>query len=296
MIVITGATGNTGSKIVARLLERGEAVRAVGRSKEKIRSLWGDNVDAAVGDQGDPGFLAGAFRDADAVYLLIPPRMDTDNVRAYYNRYGETAVTALRDNNVKKVVFLSSLGAELPAGTGPVLGLHDVEEKLNRLDADVVMLRAGYFMENTLMNVPLIRDKKMNGNSIDGQAPIHLIATADIADRAAALLAERKFTGHTVLDLYGDRITFTEITRQLGLALGLENVPYVQVAAEDSIKSLVNFGVSHNMANSFVEMGNAISRGLVKPTTPGLREPNTPTRFTAFARAAVKSPAGAAHR
>ena len=296
MIVITGATGNTGSKIITHLLEKGETIRAIGRSEEKIRSLWGTKVEAAIGDQGDVGFLSYAFRDAEAVYLLIPPKMDTTDVRAYYNSYGEAAVTALRSNNIKKVVFLSSLGAELTSGTGPVLGLHDVEEKLRSLDADVVILRPGYFMENTLMNLQLIQEKKMNGNSIDGKAAIYMIATADIADKAAVLLSQRKFTGHTVLELYGDRISYEEVTKHLGHALGISKLPYVQFSAEDTIRNFMSFGISYNIANSFVEMGNTISQGLVKPTTGELRKPNTPTRFVQFVKSAVKLPAGAGSR
>jgi len=292
MIVITGATGNTGAKIIPMLLKKGEQVRAIGRSEQKIRALWGNDVQVAIGDQGDPVFLTEAFKEADAVYLLIPPKMDTDDFRAYYNSCGNAAMTALRANNIKKIVFLSSLGAELEAGTGPVLGLHDVEAKLGELtDADVAILRPGYFMENTLMNLPMIREKKMNGNSIDGSVAIYMIAAKDIAARAAELLSKRKFSGHGIIDLFGDQISYIQVTKLLGKALGISNVPYTRFSAEDTIRSLMSFGLSRNMAASLVELGEAVSKGNVKSAANNLAKPNTPTRFAQFAQE-IKAGAG----
>jgi uncharacterized protein YbjT (DUF2867 family) len=110
--------------------------------------------------------------------------MDTLDFRAYYNDLGSIATNAIRDSNVKKVVFLSSLGAEHPEGTGPVVGLHDVEAKLRTLKAvDIVFLRPGYFMENTLMTIPLVKSQKINGNATNPNAPIAIIAGKDIAEK-----------------------------------------------------------------------------------------------------------------
>jgi len=289
MIVVTGATGNTGSKIIPLLLEKGLKVRAISRSLQKIHSLWGNSVEAAIGDLGDVTFLADAFHDAEAVYLLIPPKMDSPDIRAHYNIFGNAAIHALRINRVTKVVFLSSLGAELAAGTGPVLGLHDVEAKLSELvDTNIAILRPAYFMENTLMNLSFIKEKKINGNSIAADAPICLIATKDIASQAAKLLAGGDFSGHVIYDLFGDRLTYAQITRLIGKALGIKDVPYQVFSAENTINSFTAFGVSRNVAASFVEMGDAISRGLVKPTTIDPEKANTPTTFSEFIREAAR--------
>jgi nucleoside-diphosphate-sugar epimerase len=120
MIVITGATGQTGSKITNLLLKKEQKIRVIARSENKLKPFKEKGAEIAVGDQSDVRFLTGAFSNSDAVYLLIPPKMDAPDIRAYYNSLGDIAIKALLDSGVKKVVLLSSIGAELTSGTGPV--------------------------------------------------------------------------------------------------------------------------------------------------------------------------------
>jgi len=80
MFAITGATGNTGSRIAARLLKAGERVRAIGRSEDKLKTLKDQGAEIAVGDQIDVSFLTKAFSGAQAVYLLLPPKSDSPDL------------------------------------------------------------------------------------------------------------------------------------------------------------------------------------------------------------------------
>ena len=86
---------------------------------------------------------------------MIPPNFTAVDFRAYQNEVGNSIATGIIKAGVKFVVNLSSQGAEFPAGTGPIAGLHDQEERLNRLQGvNVLHLRATYFIENLLMNIP----------------------------------------------------------------------------------------------------------------------------------------------
>jgi uncharacterized protein YbjT (DUF2867 family) len=284
MIIVTGATGKTGSAIADILLEKGEKVRVVGRSSERLKRFCDKGAEMAVGDQSDPVFLARAFSKADYVYLLIPPRFDAGDVRDYYNLMGDSAAFAIKDSGIKKVVFLSSLGAELESGTGPVIGLHDVEEKLKWLTGvAIAILRPGYFMENMLGTIPLIKNQRINGGSMVPNAPVTMIATRDIAMEAVKLLTEKAFSGVSILDLFGDRLTYTEATRHIGTAIGMADLPYIQFPDEDAVAGLEKMGLSHTLAVSFVELSHAISAGKVKPTQIDPVRPNTPTEFKQFA-------------
>jgi uncharacterized protein YbjT (DUF2867 family) len=284
MIVVTGATGKTGSIITELLLEKGEKVRAIGRSSERLKRFRDKGAEIEAGDQSDPIFLTRAFSNADSAYLLIPPKFDALDIRVFYNTMGEAVVAAIKDSGVKKVVFLSSIGAELEYGTGPVTGLHDVEEKLKWLiGVDVAILRPGYFMENTLGTIPLIKNQRINGGSMVSNAPVTMIATRDIAVEAAKLLAEKAFLGLSVIDLFGDRLTYAEATRHIGAAIGIPDLPYVQSSDEDAVAAFRKMGLSENVALSYVELSRAISAGKVQPTQIDPESPNTPTRFKQFA-------------
>jgi uncharacterized protein YbjT (DUF2867 family) len=284
MVVITGATGNTGSKITDMLLEKGEKVRVMGRSSVRLKQYREKGAEIEVGDQSDPVFLTRAFSNADIAYLLIPPRFDANDIRTYYNLMGDTAAVAIKDSGIKKVVFLSSLGAELQSGTGPVIGLHDVEEKLKWLiGVDIAILRPGYFMENTLGTIPLIKNQRINGSSMVANAPVAMIATRDIAAVAVKLLTEKTFSAISILDLFGDCLSYTEATRHIGTALGIPDLHYVQFSDEDAVTSFSKMGLSNSVAVSFVELSHAISQGKINPTQIDPKTPNTPTRFKQFA-------------
>lgn len=289
MIAVTGATGKTGSKITDMLLEKGEKVRVIGRSSERLKIFKDKGAEIAAGDQGDAAFLTRSFTNADSAYLLIPPKVDSPDIIAYYNAMGDAAVTAIRDSGIKRVVFLSSLGAEQEQGTGPVKGLHDVEQKLSWIiGVDIVILRPGYFMENTLGSIPLIKQKGINGGSIVADKQFAVVATRDIAAVAAGLLGEGSPGVVRIRELFGDLLTSAEMTRLIGEAIGIRDLPYVQFSEEDAAAAFVQMGFSKNVADSFVEMGRALGEGRIHPVEIDPQRPNTPTRFAQFAREVFK--------
>ncbi len=283
MVIVTGATGKTGSVVALKLLEQGEQVRVISRSAERLESLHRKGAQIAAGDQGDATFLTNALDGADALYLLMPPKFDAEDFRKYYNALGDAAVSAIKNSGVKKVVFLSSLGADKPAGTGPVVGLYDVEQKLLRLtDVDIVFLRPGYFMENLLGNMELIKSKGINGGPMRGDVPITLTATADIGVKAAELLRERSFTGHSVVEITGDRLTNEEISRTIGAGVGSDPLPYIQFSDDDALVAFKAMGLSDNVARSYIELMHGVEKELVGPTKTGPGAFTAPTRFAAF--------------
>jgi uncharacterized protein YbjT (DUF2867 family) len=177
MITVTGATGKTGSLTAELLLSKGEKIRVLGRSAQRLQGLAAKGAQVMAGDQSDVQFLTKAFLGADAVYLLIPPKMDAENVRNNYALMGDAAITALRKSNTPKVIFLSSLGAEKNEGTGPVVGLHDTERKLEKLNkTDLVFLRAGYFMENLLTGLTTLKKQNVFGNTMEPDAQVLMVA------------------------------------------------------------------------------------------------------------------------
>src|SRR3972149_709706 len=149
MIVITGATGNTGSVIAEKLLAAGEKVRVVGRNAEKLERFKQKGAAVFVGDVADTEAMTRAFTGADAAYLMIPPDMKAENVAAHQDSVINALSAAVEKAGVKHAVLLSSIGADKAEKVGPIKGLNRFEQRLNRIaNLSALYLRPGFFMEN----------------------------------------------------------------------------------------------------------------------------------------------------
>lgn len=285
MIAVMGATGHTGKRITELLLQSGERVRALGRSTTKLAELERQGADVRAGDAADAAFLTEAFRGAEAAFVLLPPDLHASDSRASQARVAEAITTALRDSGVRTVVLLSSVGAELADGTGPIVTLHDFEARLRKLsDRDILILRAAYFFENFEDSLDLITGQGIHANAIDPDVPIPMIATRDIADVAAAALRARDWHGAATRELLGPcDLTMTEATRVLGASLGKPDLPYHRMSYEDLMATFVQVGLSKDVAAAYVELCRALNDGTVRSLKGRSPSNTTPTRFQDFA-------------
>jgi uncharacterized protein YbjT (DUF2867 family) len=281
MITVMGATGNTGKKITRALLNAGEKVRALGRSKEKLAELERLGAEILAGDTSDPAFLTKAFRGADAVYTLLPTDRQAPDYRARQDREGETIVEAVRESGVRYVVALSSLGGELAEGNGLIAGLHAQEERLKTLDGvNVLILRPVSFFENFSDYFGLINDQGITGDSVLPDLPLPMVATRDVAEVAAAALRARDWTGVVVRELLGPRdLSYAEATRILGESIGKPELQYIQLDYSEMADSLVQAGLSESFARLYVDMTRAFNEGRVRPRNGRTPANTTPTRF-----------------
>jgi len=285
MYVITGATGNIGSKAADILLAKGEKVRVIGRNAARLQRFVDKGAEAAVGDLNEAAFLTRAYTGATAVFAMIPPDYAAQDFRAFQNRVGANIATAIRDAGVKYVVNLSSQGSELPEGTGPIKGLHDQEERLDGLPGvNILHLRCTYFMENLLWNIPLINEKGIAGSAVRGDWKFAMIATRDIAAYLAERLVKRDFAGKTVRDLLGQRdLTLNEAFAVIGRRIGRPALKYVEFSYEEAEKGLAATGLSKDFCRLFIEMSKALNDGIFAVNRPRTPENTTPTSIEEFA-------------
>jgi uncharacterized protein YbjT (DUF2867 family) len=284
MFVVLGASGHTGAVVANTLLERGQQVRVIARNVEHLTSLTKRGAEPIAADVTNPTALNTAFTGAEAAYVLIPPNMSTNDVRAFQERVSDAVAAAVRSAGIKTVVALSSIGAEKPSGTGPVVGLHNFEQKLNAIDGlNVLNLRAGYFMENTL---PQVRVVRMLGSMAGPVAPtlkLPMIATRDIGNAAADAMLRREFEGKQTRELHGQRdLDYSDAARIIGTAIGKPGLAYVQ-APDDQIRpAFQQMGMSPNMVDLMLEMVHALNSGQMKALEPRTSENTTPTSFERF--------------
>lgn len=276
MITLIGATGHTGRAAAERLLQDGERIRVIGRTAEKLQPLVDRGAEAAVGEVTDAAFLTRAFTGADAVYVMFPPDYTDPDYYGRYDRVGQVVADALTGAKVTHAVLLSSLGAELPAGTGPIVGLHRQEVRLSAVPGlNLLILRPGAFYENQLGTLGLIKHQGINGGAEAPDTPVLTVATADIGLAVAAALRARDFTGVSVRELTGPRpVTPKEATRIIGAAIGQPDLAYVQFPPDAFVAGVQqSTGFPKPIVELFLEMGQAFDAGLIKTHAP--RTPET---------------------
>jgi uncharacterized protein YbjT (DUF2867 family) len=229
--------------------------------------------------------MAKAFEGADAVYLVVPEDATQPDLRAHQERISESYAAAVAFARVPYVVALSSIGAQHAEGTGPIVGLHNMEQKLNQVpDLNVLYLRAGYFMENLLLSIPPIRSMGILPGGMTGDLATPWIATQDIGKYAATRLVSRDFSGKSTQELHGQRdITMKEASSVIGKSIGKPGLSYMQVPFTMLEPALVQMGLPKSTAALLIEMWKGANAGLITPQEQRTAKNTTPTTLESFA-------------
>jgi uncharacterized protein YbjT (DUF2867 family) len=284
--VITGATGNIGHVLVQKLLAAGNTVKAIGRNTEKLNKLKEKGAQILPGDVNDPAFLTKAFTGADAVFAMVPPNHQAVNVRDAQQKVVKSLITAIKNSKVKNVVALSSMGAQLSKGSGIVLGLHELEEEINKLQGvNAKILRCGYFMENLYGQLPVIQQMSLMGSSVKPDLKFPMVATKDIADAAARRLSNLDFAGISVEYVLGPKdVNFNEVASIIGKAIGKPDLKYVQFPEQDAVKGMMQGGLSKSTADALVEFSRVMNNGEAGSAHKRTPDNSTPTSLEEFSK------------
>lgn len=287
MYVITGATGHTGALISEALLKAGKSVRAIGRDENRLKNLVDMGAVPAVGELEDALFLNEAFKDAEAVYALIPPKWDlTEPWRDFQRKVSTSIAQALKNNAVPYVVLLSSNGAHLPEGAGPVTGLYELEQMLKAVPGlNVMSLRAGFFMQNMLANIGMIKHLGFFGYTLRDDLKMPMVHTNDIAEAAVKHLLNLDFKGFNYVFVSGERdLTMPEAAQILGKAIGKPDMKYVNFSASDSKAGMLQAGIPETIAEGYIEMFDALNSGRFLSDYQRTPENTTATSLEDFAQ------------
>jgi uncharacterized protein YbjT (DUF2867 family) len=263
IFVVAGATGHVGSVVARELLAAGHKVRAIVRSVDKAKALAGQGAELLSGELGDASFLTRALRGADGAFLLLPPPPpDSPDVRALQDRIAHVEATAVAESGVRHVVLLSSWGAEKPSGTGPIVGLHVLEEALKKTGVLATFLRAGSFTENLLSMLPAAQHQGVLPNFFPPEHKLATIATRDIAPVVVRSLLAPPAASEIVYVLGTHEYSAVDqaayLSKKLGKEIKLLNLPVS--AASGAIQQ---GGVGASLANLIQEMYEGAMKGLL---------------------------------
>ena len=260
MFVVAGTTGNTGSVVAQTLLGLKQPVRVIVRTADKGAAWKAKGAEVAVVSLDDAQALARAFEGATGAYLLVPPNYTATSYLDDRKKVADALAKAVKASGLGHVVFLSSIGAHLPEGTGPIRIVRYGEQQLGTAVENLIILRSPYFFENWQ---PVLGVANAQGTLPSFIAPdrrIPMISTRDIGRIAAEELIAGGH-GQKVLELsghedYGPNDVAATLGKLLKRTVTVQHAPLSAV-----VPTFKSFGFSDDAARLFEEMYASIERG-----------------------------------
>lgn len=260
-IVITGSLGNVGKPLIERLVQKGHSVIAISRnanSKEEIEKM---GAIAAIGSVKDTSFLKMVFAKADTVFCMIPPDYSDPDQVGHYRSIAESYAEAVKGTSIKKIVHLSSWGADLDKGTGYILGSYHSESILNTIsNVAITHLRAGYLYYNFLGFINVIKHTGIITSVYGGEDRIVMTAPVDIAVAAAEELIHIN-NGISIRYIAGDDRTANDVAHVLGEAIGKPDLQWKTLTSEEMRRIMLQNGVPEHTIENAVALGESIHNG-----------------------------------
>lgn len=253
--LITGATGDVGSRVVAHLLKRDIRPRVLVRNEAKARFLFGDRVDVFVGDLAEPASMRDALKGAETIYLV--------NVGPEIPRRDEAAAVLAKEEGVKRILKLSSLDVEPGLAIG---AWHEKgEAAIRAVGIPFTFVRPTGFMSNLLAWAHSIKTEKIvKSSTADGRRPF--IHSEDIAAVSVEALVSASYVGQSLSITGPDSLTFGEATATIAKAIG-ESLKYQAISDEEARERYSKVSGSLEETEAHVALWRAIREGRLANVT-----------------------------
>jgi uncharacterized protein YbjT (DUF2867 family) len=262
VIVITAPTGNIGSQVLARLLDRGEPIRVIARDPSKLSPETRGKVEVIAGSHSQHDVVMKAFEGADRVFWLVPGDPRAESAEAAYVDFARPGTEAMRRQGVKQVVGISALGRGWPKDAGHVTATLNMDDLLANAGVAYRALACSSLMENLLRQVVPIRDQGVFFLPMPGDFKVPLCATRDVAALSARLLLEKSWSGVDSIPMMGpEDLSCNETALIMSEVLG-KPVRFQEIAMEDLRKMMLGRGASAGMAQAMVNMLTAKNEGM----------------------------------
>lgn len=257
-ILVTGATGTTGSATLQYLKAQGAKVRAMTRDRAHAADFEARGIPAVVADFGDPATLAKALEGVEKAFLVHPPSPEIP-------QHEKAFIHAAKKAGVKKIVKVSIIGAD-PHGALHLARWHaEVEACLKGSGLAYTILRPHSFLQNLLANVPAIQNEGAI-YSDNGDAKIPLIDARDVGAVAAAALIEEGHDGKIYYLTGPAAVSFQDVAQAIGKAIEKE-IHYVNVPDDAAKKGMMGAGFPEWLADDLVTLNQwGRKLGVQQPT------------------------------
>ena len=268
-IVVTGSLGYISKPLTEKLVKKGHSVTVISSSDEKQKDIEAMGAKAAIGNMDDADFITDTFRGAEAVYcMLMPygnfadPNNDADAVIKRADAFANNYLQAIQQSGVKRVVYLSSMGADMTKDSGLIIVHHNAENTLNKLptDINISFMRPAGFYKNLLSFVNAVKNEDMITASYGGDDKVVWASNMDIADAIVEEL-ESRTEGRKVCYVASDEPTCNEAAGILGAAVGKPDLKWMSFSNEQQLNAYKAHGMNESLARQFTEMNASIHNG-----------------------------------
>jgi len=282
-IVINTPTSNIGRALASRLLDAGESITVLSRDRKKVDELTRRGASVVEGSFEEPARLSEALEGAEALFWLTPPpaRPDYHDWAVSCTRQ---AAMAAKKASVCRAVVISSMGAHTGPGTGAVGPAREIENEFEAKLPAVVSLRPGIFMENFLLSADMIAKAGQIFVPIQPGKKWPLVATTDIAAKAACWLLDRGWSGHYRIGVHGPQdLSTDEAAAIIASAVG-KPVQCIDATLDQARGALTGMGMPDFVVDLIIEQYVAFRDGRLDPAEPRTPDTTTPTTLAEFAR------------
>ena len=257
-VLVTGATGNTGSILVPALREAGVEVRALVRDEPKAQPLEEIGVEIVLGDLDRPETIAPAVDGVDKIYLLTwnGPTQE---------QQAKNVINAAAEAGNPYIIRHSMWGSEK---SRIIQQGYRVEQALKSSGLPWTLLKPTFFMQNTIMAAQTIAsDGAIYWDMGDGK--LGMIDLRDVADAALAVLTGSGHEGKSYILTGPQAISFHDVAAAFSKVLH-KDVEYVNVPSEATVESMVGMGFPEWIARGYAELDEGFSENFANRVTDNI--------------------------
>lgn len=287
MKIIMGASGQVGSSVVANLIKAGKEVKAIVRNGKKAEILKKKGAEVAIADAQDLHSLIPAFTDGDTLFALTPESVKSRNIIGETEELLENYRRALASSTIKKVVGLSSIGAQYEEGTGNLEMSYMLEHAFSGQPVETVFIRPAYYFSNWMNYLPVVKETGILPTFFPVDLSIPMVSPEDVAKLVATAMTDEHANGK-IYELTGPAsYSAADVAEALSQTLGQE-VKAKQIPRDQWEKKLNEQGFSVDGINNFIKMTNVVIAGKAQPEGKGTTAVKGKTTLLQYIQKATK--------
>lgn len=291
-IIVTGSLGNISKPLALELISQGHQVTIISSNEHRREEILKIGGIPAIGRIENVDFLIKTFEGKDAVYCMLPPFDYFSDKNPDYKKEALTIannyLSAIEQSGIKKVVHLSSIGAEKSKGTGLLVFHHIVETVLKKLPSNISvthirpvsfdynlyafmdMIKGKGFLDSFIGKIFYLRHygikgllKGYSGIILSNYGSNDVLPTVSPSDIAAAIAEELNAENprRKVRYVASNELTCQEIAYTIGDEIDKPYLKWVLISDKQMTNAMKQFGASENIAKEFTEMNKTMHDG-----------------------------------
>jgi uncharacterized protein YbjT (DUF2867 family) len=263
---------------VENLVSSNQPVKAVIRNPDKRKELQKfQNIAIEIADAFDLPALKKAFKNGSSVLLLTPDNPESDDVMGETQTMLDNYKKAIEGSQIKKIVGLSSMGAQMETNSGSLKMSYMLEHNFNELNVQKIFVRPAYYYSNWMESLSAVQEDGKLSTFFPVDLKMPMVSPLDIAKFLADLMRDT-VEGEPIFEVEGPAwYSSKDIANTFSKVLNRSVVPQ-QIPREDWWKTMKQFGFTDDVTKNFIEMTQTVADGKAKPHEIGtiLKKMDTP--------------------